>query len=95
MRVRGIRCQHRAECSGIGADHRGEAAILRREDPSRRAVLRCERTTVQACEKAENKVETRRHVQPNEMRLSCGATLTISQIDGLNSKTAPTASRAC
>src|SRR6185312_5619265 len=33
--------------------------------------------------------------QPNEMRLSCGARWTISQTDGLPSKTATPASRAC
>ena len=32
---------------------------------------------------------------PNEMRLSCGANWTISQTDGLHSKTAPSASGAC
>ena len=32
---------------------------------------------------------------PNEMRLSCGAMLSLSQTDGLHRKTAPPASSAC
>ena len=34
-------------------------------------------------------------VRSNEMRLSCGANWTISQTDGLHSKTAPSATGAC
>jgi hypothetical protein len=81
MRVYNIRCEHRTECGRIAAAHCGEATILRREDPSCGAVLRGERTTAQASEKAENKVKTRHHVQPNGWRLSCGAELECSQTE--------------
>jgi len=35
------------------------------------------------------------NVRPNEMRLSCGAEWTISQMEDYHSKTAPPASGAC
>ena len=75
---------------GLGASSIGGGVGQPHVDALRQ---RCERLEVWMCHNGD---DVRHSIAlPNEWRLSCGASWTISQTDGLHRKTAPPASGAC